>query len=87
MQRYATWALFALIVTTPVAAQTPDAASRVQGGFAHGADFCKKRCADDAACFKECTQHFLAPDEVRDVITKATAEKVEQVQILPIAIL
>jgi len=63
MQRYGIWTLFALLVLTPAAGQTPDAAPVVRGVFRYGPDTCKKRCADDAACFKECTQHELSPDE------------------------
>jgi hypothetical protein len=70
MQRYGTWTLFALLVLTPAAGQTPDAAPRVQGLFRYGAETCKKRCADDAACFKECTQHEVAPAELREIVNQ-----------------
>jgi hypothetical protein len=54
VRRYGTGILLALLVLTPAKGQTPDAAPRVQGLFRFGPETCKKRCADDAACFKEC---------------------------------
>lgn len=68
MQRYGTSILLALLVLAPAAAETPNTEPRVRGCFVYGEEFCKKRCSDDAACFKECKQHCLTPEEVRDVI-------------------
>jgi hypothetical protein len=70
MRQYRTWTLLALLVLTPAKGQTPDAAPRVQGLFRYGPETCKKRCADDIACFKECTQHELTPDELREIVNQ-----------------
>jgi len=63
MWRYRTWPLFMLFVLTPATGQTSDS-PRVQGLFVHGAEYCKRRCVDDAACFQECAQHELTHDEL-----------------------
>jgi hypothetical protein len=68
MHRYGRSILLALLVIAPVAAQTPATEPVVRGCFKYGDESCKKRCGDDMVCFKECTQHCLTPEEVRDVI-------------------
>ena len=68
MQRYGTSILLALLVIVPAGAQTTNTEPRVQGCFAYGEESCEKRCNSDAACFKECKQHCLTPEEVREVI-------------------
>jgi hypothetical protein len=70
VRRCGTGILLALLVLTPAKGQTPDAEPRVRGFFGFGPETCKKRCADDAACFKECTQHKLTPDELRDIVNQ-----------------
>jgi hypothetical protein len=68
MLQYRTWTLLALLVLTLAKGQTPDATPRVQGLFRYGPETCKKRCADDAACFNECRQHEITPAELKDII-------------------
>jgi hypothetical protein len=70
MRQYRTWTLLALLVLAPAKGQTPDATPRVQGLFRYGPETCKKRCADDAACFNECRQHEITPAELRDIINQ-----------------
>jgi hypothetical protein len=70
MRQYRTWTLLALLALAPAKGQTPDTTPRVRGFFSYGLETCKKRCADDAACFKECTQHELTPDELRDIVNQ-----------------
>jgi hypothetical protein len=60
----------ALLAPAPAKGQTPDPTPRVRGFFSYGPETCKKRCADDTACFKECMQHELTPDELRDIINQ-----------------
>lgn len=60
----------ALLAPAPAKGQSPDATPRVRGFFSYGPETCKKRCTDDAACFKECMQHELTPDELRDIINQ-----------------
>jgi hypothetical protein len=76
MTQYGTWVLFALMVATPAAGQTSDTAPRrVQGLFRYGPETCKKRCAYDTVCLKECSQHDLTPDELRATVPQKEEPK------------
>jgi hypothetical protein len=70
MQRFGTLALLALLVVAPVATQTPTSEPRVRGCFSHTDEFCKKRCGDEAACFKECKLQCMTPGDGDSIIQR-----------------
>jgi len=53
----------ALLVAVPAAAQTSTSEPRVRGCFSHTDVFCKKRCSDEAVCFKECKTQCMTPGD------------------------
>lgn len=62
MRGFVTLALLVLAIH-PLAAQTPDNEPRVRGCFSHSDPFCKKRCGNDEACFKECKLQCMTPGD------------------------